>query len=107
MFYGEATNLGSYSSLCLLSLVTRLITMSQEFIIGSKVRVVSLPPYVKTADPMPMLRPPDIIQIGEEGIVLDRRPGGYWGIRFSRGAFLIDSQYIESVEPNPESEISS
>ncbi len=77
--------------------------MSQEFIVGSKVRVVALPPYVKTADSMPMLRPPDIIQIGEEGIVLDRRPGGYWGVRFSRGAFLIDSQYIESVETSPES----
>ncbi|PAX51786.1 regulatory protein SipA [Brunnivagina elsteri] len=77
--------------------------MSQEFIVGSKVRVVALPPYVKTADSMPMLRPPDIIKIGEEGIVLDRRPGGYWGVRFSRGAFLIDSQYIESVEASSES----
>ncbi|NMG08085.1 regulatory protein SipA [Brasilonema sp. UFV-L1] len=72
--------------------------MSKEFAIGSKVRVVALPPYVKTAEPMPMLRPPDVIYIGEEGIVLDRRPGGYWGIRFTRGAFLLDSQYIESVE---------
>jgi hypothetical protein len=72
--------------------------MSQEFPIGSKVRVIALPPYVKTADPMPMLRPPDIISIGEEGIVLDRRPGGYWGVRFTRGVFLIDSQYIESTE---------
>lgn len=72
--------------------------MSKEFIVGSKVRVVSLPPYLKTADSMPMLRPPDAIQIGEEGIVLDRRPGGYWGIRFSRGAFLIDSQYIDGVD---------
>ena len=74
--------------------------MSLEFPIGSKVRVVALPPYVKTAEPMPMLRPPDVIDIGEEGIVIDRRPGGYWGVRFTRGAFLMDSQYIESVE-NP------
>ncbi|MGM3307754.1 regulatory protein SipA [Anabaena sp. WFMT] len=82
--------------------------MTQEFPIGSKVRVVALPPYVKTADPMPMLRPPEVISIGEEGIVLDRRPGGYWGVRFTRGAFLIDSQYIEStenpIESQPESE---
>jgi hypothetical protein len=63
--------------------------MSSEFPIGSKVRVVSLPPYVKTADPMPMLRPADVIYVGEEGIVLDRRPGGYWGIRLTRGAFII------------------
>lgn len=72
--------------------------MSKEFIVGSRVRVVALPPYVKTADTMPMLRPPDIIQLGEEGIVINRRPGGYWGIRFTHGTFLIDSQYIESVE---------
>jgi hypothetical protein len=72
--------------------------MSQEFPIGSKVRVVILPPYIKTADPMPMLRPPDVISVGEEGIVIDRRPGGYWGVRFARGTFLMDSQYIESTE---------
>ncbi|MCG6133758.1 MAG: DUF3148 domain-containing protein [Nostoc sp. LLA-1] len=79
--------------------------MSQEFTIGSTVRVVALPPYVKTADPMPMLRPPDVISIGEEGIVLDRRPGGYWGIRFTKGAFLLDSQYIESTDTPIESHV--
>ena len=71
--------------------------MAKEFSIGSKVRVVSLPPYVKTADPMPMLRPPDVIHLDEEGIVLDRRPGGYWGVKFARGAFLLDADYLESV----------
>ena len=71
--------------------------MSKEFAVGDKVRVVVLPPYVKTAEPMPMLRPPDVIQIGEEGVVIDRRPGGYWGVRFAKGAFLMDSQYIEAV----------
>ena len=81
--------------------------MSSEFPIGSQVRVVALPPYVKTAEPMPMLRPADVIHIGEEGIVLDRRPGGYWGVRFTRGAFLIDSQYIESMEKLPEPESDS
>ncbi|MEO0970944.1 MAG: DUF3148 domain-containing protein [Cyanobacteria bacterium J06639_18] len=72
--------------------------MSKEFVIGAKVRLVTLPPYVKTADPMPMLRPPDILEVGEEGIVLDRRPGGYWGIRFTKGAFLMDGQYIEAID---------
>ena len=75
--------------------------MSKEFAIGEKVRVVALPPYVKTADPMPMLRPPDVIHIGEEGVVIDRRPGGYWGVRFAKGAFLMESQYIESVAIAP------
>ena len=71
--------------------------MAKEFSIGSKVRVVSLPPYVKTADPMPMLRPPDVIHLNEEGIVLDRRPGGYWGVKFARGAFLLEADYLEPV----------
>ncbi|MEH1782561.1 MAG: DUF3148 domain-containing protein [Nostoc sp.] len=79
--------------------------MSKEFAIGSKVRVVALPAYVKTAEPMPMLRPPNVIHIGEEGIVIDRRPGGYWGIRFARGAFLLDNQYIESTDTFPESQL--
>ncbi len=82
-----------------------LINMSKEFAIGSKVRVVALPAYVKTAEPMPMLRPPNVIHIGEEGIVIDRRPGGYWGIRFARGVFLLDSQYIESTDTPTESHL--
>lgn len=71
--------------------------MAKEFSIGSKVRIISLPPYVKTADPMPMLRPPDVLHLNEEGIVLDRRPGGYWGVKFARGAFLLEADYLEPV----------
>ena len=71
--------------------------MSQEISVGDKVRIVSLPSYLKTAEPMPMLRPADTLAIGEEGVVIDRRPGGYWGVRFTQGAFLVESQYIEVV----------
>ena len=46
---------------------------------------------------MPMLRSSDLLTVGEEGIIIDRRPGGYWGIRFSQGAFLLESQYLEAV----------
>jgi Protein of unknown function (DUF3148) len=77
--------------------------MTKEFTVGDKVRVIALPAYVKTAEPMPMLRPPDVISIGEEGIILDRRPGGYWGVRFAKGAFLMESQYIERVFVAPQS----
>ena len=68
-----------------------------EITVGDKVRVVTLPAYLKTAEPMPMLRPSDILKIGEQGVVIDRHPGGCWGIRFTKGAFLIESQYIEPV----------
>lgn len=80
---------------------------TEEITVGSKVRLVTRPPYLKTAEPMPMLRPSDILELGEEGTVLDRRPGGYWGIRFARGAFLLENQYIEVVSDNAESPPSS
>ncbi len=78
--------------------------MEKEFKIHQKVRVVALPPYVKTAEPMPILRPPNVIQLGEEGVVLERRPAGYWGVRFHKGAFLMESQYIEAVDQPEEVE---
>ncbi len=67
------------------------------FQVGDRVKIRALPPYLKSDDNMPMLRPPDLVEMGEEGIVLKRKPGGYMGVRFSRGAFLIDAQYLESA----------
>ncbi len=71
--------------------------MSDEFSVGDCVKVQTLPPYYKTADPMPMLRPPNVIKLGEKGIIMDRRPGGYWVVHFARGAYLVDSQYLALV----------
>ncbi|MGF1486358.1 MAG: regulatory protein SipA [Prochloraceae cyanobacterium] len=71
--------------------------MSKTITVGDRVKIVTLPPYLKTAEPMPMLRPADLLEIGDEGVVIDRRPGGYWGVRFPRGAFLIEPQYVELV----------
>ncbi|MGK7934158.1 MAG: regulatory protein SipA [Microcystaceae cyanobacterium] len=71
------------------------MTQSKEIAVGVEIRLISRPPYLKTAEPMPMLRPSDIIPLGTQGVVMDRRPGGYWGVRFPQGAFLMESQYIE------------
>jgi Protein of unknown function (DUF3148) len=73
--------------------------MKKEFCVGDRVRVIALPDYVKTAEPIPMLRPPTVIQIGEEGIILNRQPGDFWSVRLERGAYLLDSQYLELVSP--------
>lgn len=70
---------------------------ASEITAGCQVRLINRPPYLKTADPMPMLRPPDILAIGEEGTIVDRRPGNYWRVRFARGVFLLESQYLEKV----------
>jgi len=54
--------------------------MTTDFSVGDRVRLIALPPYFKTADPMPMMRPPDTLPVGAEGVVVSRRPSGYWGV---------------------------
>ena len=76
--------------------------LSISFAVGDRVRVTTLPTYVKTAEPMPMLRPPDVIRVGEEGVLLSREPGNYWGVRFEKGAYLLESQYFERVDSDGE-----
>ena len=58
------------------------------FQVGDRVKVSARPPYLKSAEHMPMLRPSDLVDIGEEGIILSRKTGGYLSVRFSRGAFF-------------------
>ena len=72
------------------------------FNVGDRIRIHTRPPYLKSAEPMPMLRPPDLVEIGEEGTVLSKKPGGYLGVRFANGSFLIDTQYIEAVTASTE-----
>ena len=52
--------------------------------LGSRVRVNGSLPYLKTADPMPMLRPPDLIDAGETGVVVELRALGIRAVRFRR-----------------------
>ncbi|MBE9060900.1 regulatory protein SipA [cf. Phormidesmis sp. LEGE 11477] len=77
--------------------------MPSAFNVGDRIRLHTRPPYLKSAETMPMLRPPDLVEVGEEGTILTRQPGGYLGVRFARGKFLIDAQYIEPVESPAES----
>jgi hypothetical protein len=70
---------------------------SIELAAGDRVRLVALPPYVKTAEPLPMLRPPSVLAIGAEGTVLGRRPGNSWAVRFENGAYLLAPQYLQRV----------
>jgi hypothetical protein len=72
-----------------------------NFQVGDRVQLTTSLPYVKTADPMPMLRPPNVVAIGEEGTVMDCRPGGYWGVRFKKGVFLMDGRHLEKVDDAP------
>ena len=68
--------------------------------IGDRLRLKEPMPYLKTADPMPMLRPPDLVEAGEIGEVVALRPLDTLAVRFRRGTFLIPMDRLEAVAPD-------
>ena len=65
--------------------------------IGDRLRLIASQTYLKTADPMPMLRPPDLVSVGEIGEVVALHPLETVAVRFRRGAFLIPLSQLEPV----------
>ncbi len=63
--------------------------------LGDAVRLRQPLRYFKTADPMPMLRPPDLVDPGEVGLVVEIRALELRAIRFRRGTFLINLSDLE------------
>jgi len=61
---------------------------------GCAVKLLQRPSYLKTADSMPMLRPPDLVDLSEVGEVVALRPLGTVAVRFRRGTFLIDGALL-------------
>ena len=63
--------------------------------VGDRLRLTAAQTYLKTADPMPMLRPPDLVSVGEIGEVIALHPLETVAVRFRRGAFLIPLSQLE------------
>jgi hypothetical protein len=70
---------------------------SVELEVGARVRLLQAPAYLKSADAMPMLRPPDLVEAGEEGEVVGLRAGEQVAVRFRRGAFLLERRQLERL----------
>ncbi len=64
--------------------------------LGAHVRLRQRPAYLKTADPMPMLRPPDLIGVDEVGQVVELRAFGQVAVRVRRGSFLLAAASLEA-----------
>ena len=64
-------------------------------LVGAAVRLRQRIPYLKTADPMPMLRPPDLIDTQEVGQVVAIKPLQQRAVRFRRGTFLLAAANLE------------
>lgn len=67
------------------------------FTVGDRVQLVSAPAYLKSADPMPMLRPADLIDPEEVGEVVGVRVKGLLAVRFRRGTFLLETAQLVAV----------
>ena len=68
--------------------------------IGDQVRLARPQTFLKTADPMPMLRPPDLVTHGEIGRVTALLPADTAAVRFARGTFLLSfAQLMVADDP--------
>jgi len=65
-----------------------------KFSVGDKVSLQVPLPYLKTADPISMLRPPDLVSLDEVGVVTGVRPNDLLEVKFRRGNFLIPSERL-------------
>ena len=69
--------------------------------IGDQVRLARPQTFLKTADPMPMLRPPDLVTHGEIGRVTALLPADTAAVRFARGTFLLSFAQLMVVADDP------
>ena len=65
--------------------------------IGDRLRLKRQVPYLKTADPMPMLRPSDLVSLDELGEVVALHPFDTVAVRFRRGTYLISLDQLEAA----------
>ncbi len=77
-----------------------------DFSIGDKVFLAVPVPYLKTADTMPMLRPPDLVSQDETGQIVGLNTLNTAEVRFRRGTFLIPLNNLSKNVLNDDSDLS-
>ena len=68
-----------------------------QFDLGAAVQLRDQPRYLKTADAMSMLRPPDLVDPAEVGEVTAIKAGNQLAVRFRRGIFLFERSQLRLV----------
>ncbi len=69
-----------------------------KFSVGEKVSLQVPLPYLKTADSISMLRPPDLVSLDEVGVIMAIRPNNLLEVKFRRGEFLIPGERLKVIE---------
>ena len=71
-----------------------------KFSIGEKVSLQVPLPYLKTADSISLLRPPDLVSLDEVGIIVGIKANDLLEVKFRRGSFLIPSERLRILDKN-------
>ena len=66
-----------------------------KFSIGLRVSLQVPMPYLKTADTISTLRPPDLVSLDEVGVIIGIRPKNLLEVKFRRGNFLIPAERLK------------
>ena len=66
-----------------------------KFSVGEKVSLQVPLPYLKTADSISILRPPDLVSLDEVGEIIGIRQNDLLEVKFRRGNFLIPSERLK------------
>ncbi len=69
-----------------------------KFTIGEQVSLQVPLPYLKTVEPISMLRPPDLVSLDEIGTIIGIRPRDLLEVKFRRGNFLIPAERLKGIE---------
>ena len=77
------------------------IISDMTFKVGDRVLLKVSQSYLKTNDPMPMLRPPDLVSFDEVGEVIALLPRDMAEVRFRRGTFLLKIDHLKSEYSMP------
>ena len=69
-----------------------------KFSVGEKVSLQVPLPYLRTADSISILRPPDLVSLDEFGVIIGIRTDDLLEVQFRRGNFLIPSERLKILD---------
>ena len=69
-----------------------------KFSVGDMVSLQVPMPYLKTADTISILRPPDLVSLDEVGRIIGIRSMDLLEVKFRRGNFLIPAERLKLIE---------
>lgn len=72
---------------------------SSKLRIGSPIVITEAPQMIKTAASVPCLRVnAGLVNPGDVGRIVSRKPMDVWAVRLSIGTYLIDGKYFKALE---------